>query len=77
MEPRQEYEMTQKDLDEIMTACAPVVYMVFGGREPSSPQENSNRAWIRLGNKMGFDGMSVQPSMKGNCFFTAIPALKG
>ena len=72
---RQEYEMAQKDLDEIMTACAPVPYMVVGGREPSSPQENANRAWARLGDKMGFDSMSVKPLGKGDRFFTAIPTV--
>ena len=69
---RQEYEMTPEDLNEIMMACKPVVYMVFGGHEPLTPQENANRAWIRLGKKMGFDGMTVKPSKKGDIFFTAI-----
>ncbi len=73
MNPRVNYEMTQKDLDEIMIACAPVPYMVVGGHEPSSPQENANRAWARLGDKMGFDSMSVKPSSKGDRFFTAEP----
>lgn len=76
METRQSYEMTQIDLSEIMTACESVRYMVVGGREPLSPQENANRAWIRLGKKMGFDGMTVKPSNKGDRFFTASPNVK-
>ena len=72
MSPRTDYEMTEEDLGEILTACKPVPYMVFGGIGPSSPQENANRAWKRLGKKMGFDSMSVKPSNKGRRFFTAI-----
>lgn len=72
---RQEYEITQKDLDDIKDASKPVPYMVFGGREPSSPQENANRAWMRLGKKMGFDGMTVRPSNKGKRFFSAEPTV--
>lgn len=71
-----EYEMTQSDLDELLNACRPVPYMVFGGMEPSSPQENANSAWKRLGEKMGFDWKSVKPSGKGDRFFMAIPLNK-
>lgn len=45
MYPRTNYEMTEADLEAIMSACKPVRYMVIGGHEPSSPQENANRAW--------------------------------
>lgn len=55
------YEMSEDDLDEILKACAPVTYIIVGGREPSSPQENANRAWARLGDKMGFDSLTVAP----------------
>lgn len=47
--------------------------MIVGGYAPSSPQENANRAWSELGGEMGFDGTTVEPSHKGNLFFTAIP----
>ena len=74
MYPRTNYEMTQADLDALLDACKPVPYMVIGGRAPASPQENANRAWARLGEKMGFDPMSVQPvSGQSNRFFTAVP----
>ena len=40
-----------------------------------SPQDNANRAWERLGKKMGFDHMTVAPIPgKGPRFFTAVPA---
>lgn len=69
---RKEYEMTQEQLDQIMEASKPVTYMVFGGREPASPQENANRAWRNLGDKLGFKHITVQPvAGKGNRFFTA------
>lgn len=74
MYPRTEYEMTDADLKTILDACKPVPYMLIGGHAPSSPQENANRAWAALGAKMGFDPMSVQPTGKGNRFFSAVPS---
>lgn len=70
---RREYEMTPAQLDRILDACRPVPYMVFGGIEPRSPQENANDAWCDLGREMGFDGMTVQPTGRGDRFFTAEP----
>ena len=71
---RREYEMTEDQLKRLLEACRPVPYMIFGGREPRSPQENANAAWQELGREMGFDGMSVQPVPgKGQRFFTALP----
>lgn len=73
--PRTNYEMTEVDLAAILEACKPVPYMVIGGRAPSSPQENANRAWQRLSEKMGFDHMTVMPIVgKGNRFFSAVPS---
>ena len=75
---RREFEMTQAQLDRLLEACKPVPYMVFGGIEPRSPQENANAAWAALGKEIGFEHMTVKPSSKGNRFFTAEPApLKG
>lgn len=68
---RQEFEMTEEDLKELMDACKPVAYMIFGGMGPVSPHENANQAWCRLGEKMGFDGMTVEPASGGVRFFTA------
>lgn len=75
MYPRAEYEMTEADLETILNACKSVPLMMVGRYAPSSPQENANRAWAALGEKMGFDSMSVRPvDGKGNRFFTAIPS---
>lgn len=75
MYPRTEYEMTQADLDTILDTCKPVPYMVFGGRAPRSPQENANAAWAALGQKMGFDHMTVRPiDGKSQRFFSAVPS---
>lgn len=74
MSARREYELSAEDHRLLLEACRAVPYMVFGGVEPSSPQENANRAWAALGKRLGFDGMSVEPVPgKGARFFTAIP----
>jgi len=78
MYPRTNYEMTQTDLDAILEACSrPAPVISFDGVHDAFPsrQENANRAWAALGEKMGFDPMTVQPiSGKGNLFFSAIPS---
>lgn len=74
MYPRTEYEMTQADFDTLMEAMKPVPYMIIGGSEPRSQQENANDAWALLGAKMGFDYNTVQPiSGKGQLWFSAVP----
>lgn len=77
MYPRTNYEMTQEDLDRILDACKPTPVMFLSGGLPmgGSQQENANSAWQSLGEKMGFDYMTVQPiTGKGNRFFTAVPS---
>lgn len=74
MYPRTNYEMTEADLATILDACKPTPVMMIGGYTPASPQENANRAWAALGIKMGFDHMTVQPTGKGDRFFTAVPS---
>lgn len=69
---RKEFEMSYEQLEEILKACLPVPYMIFGGHEPSTPQENATRAWESLGRELGFDHLSVKPvSGQGERFFTA------
>ena len=71
-----EYEMTKEDLAEIKDACQPVPAILvagLGGPMPRSPQENANAAWERLGDKMGFQHMTVELSDKGERFFKAVP----
>lgn len=74
MYPRTDYEMTQDDLDALLTAMKPVPYMIVGGRPPPSQQENANRAWEALGKKMGFDHMTVRSNNRGDRFFSAVPS---
>jgi hypothetical protein len=75
MYPRTNYEMTGDDLKELLEACQPTRVMLIGGYSPSSPQENANRAWQKLGEKYGFDYQTVKPIPgKGQRFFSAIPS---
>lgn len=75
MYPRTNYEMTEQDLAELLEACKPVPMIMLQCGTPSSAQENANRAWAALGNKMGFDSDTVQPiSGKGTRFFSAVPS---
>jgi hypothetical protein len=75
MYPRVNYEMTEEDKRALLEACKSVPYLVVGGCAPSSPQENANRAWQRLGEKMGFNYMTVKPIQgKGVRFFSAVPS---
>lgn len=59
---RKEFEMSEKQLEEILEACEPVPMIMLQCGTPSSPQENANRAWDSLGAEMVFDGMTVQPN---------------
>lgn len=70
---RKEYEMTQTQLDKLLDACKPTPAMWLSGGAPlfKTPQENANRAWRALGDEMGFNFMTVEPSEKGSRFFTA------
>lgn len=68
---RQEYEMTEEDYQDLLRACEPPMYIIANGTEPMSQQERVNLAWASLGRKMGFDGKTAQPSVKGKLHFTA------
>ena len=69
---RREFEMSEADFKELLDACKPVPCMMIGSYATPSPQENANRAWARLGRKMGFIGDTAKPiSGKGTRFFTA------
>ena len=74
MNPTVDYEMTQADLDAILSACkpTPVMFLSGGIRIGGSPQENANTAWAALGAKMGFDYMTVEPTGRGDRFFSAV-----
>lgn len=77
MENRQEYEMTEEDLQVLLDACKPTPAIMIGSYAPPPPQKNANTAWHNLGKKMGFDYMTVRPIKgKGQRFFSAIPSKK-
>ena len=73
MKQRQNYEMTTADLQGLLIACRSVPMIALQCGTPPSPQENANRAWCELGQRMGFDGMTVRPNGKGERFFSAVP----
>ena len=74
MYPRTNYEMTEEDMKELLDACKPTPAMMVGSYVPAGPQKNANRAWQRLGEKMGFNYMTVRPiDGKGQRFFSAVP----
>jgi len=68
---RKRYEMTQSQLDILLSASRAVPMIALNCGPISSPQENANRAWKALGDELGFDHMSVQPTGEGDRFFTA------
>lgn len=68
---RTRFEMTQAQLDTLLAACKPVPMIALNCGPISSPQENANRAWKSLGDELGFDHMTVQPTGEGDRFFTA------
>lgn len=72
MNPRQEFELTATQLDKLLGACRPTPLIMLQCGVPASPQEMANAAWCALGRKLGFDGMTVEPSSKGQRFFTAV-----
>jgi len=77
MYPRCEFEMSEDDFKKILDAGKPTPVLYLSGGIPlgGNPQENANRAWKRLGEKMGFDHMTVRPIQgKDGRFFTAIPS---
>ena len=57
---RKEFEMDDKQLKRILAACKPVPYLVIGGVEPRTPQENANAAWAEIGRELGFEPLTVK-----------------
>ena len=68
------FEMTDLELKEIMDASKPTPVMYLSGGQPmfNSRQANANHAWRLLGEKYGFDHMTVRPTGKGVKFFSAM-----
>lgn len=55
------FEMSDEQLEGLLSACKPVAMIALQCGTPSSPQENANRAWANLGDSMGFEPMTVEP----------------
>jgi hypothetical protein len=70
-EMRTNYEMTTDDLAALLEAMKPVPMIMLQCGTPRSVQENANAAWARLGEKMGFDPLTVRPNGRGDRFFFA------
>jgi hypothetical protein len=54
---KRDFRMTDDDLEKLLTANE----ADLDGMPPESPQARANRAWCELGQRMGFDGMTVEP----------------
>ena len=69
------YEMSEEQLAKLLEACRPTPVMYVSGGQPmgSTPQENANRAWKKLGTEMGFVWDTVEPTDKGDRCFLAEP----
>jgi hypothetical protein len=72
MTERIDYEMTADDLEELLAAMQPQPMILLQCGTPQSVQERANNAWKKLGEKMGFDYMTVRPTGRGDRFFSAI-----
>lgn len=71
---RKEYEMTDKQLQDLLEACKPIPMIALNCGTPPSGQERANNAWSQLGKELGFDYMTVRPIPgKSEKFFTAEP----
>lgn len=68
---RKEYEMTQEDMDTLLDAMKSVPMIMLQCGEPRSQQERVNDAWKLLGDRMGFQHMTVQPNGPNPLKFTA------
>jgi hypothetical protein len=74
---KQEFEMTQEEMDRIIAINKeggdPVMYLSGGMPLGRSLQEKINDYWAELGQKYGFEPMTVQGSPRGKLFFLAEP----
>lgn len=70
---RTNFEMTNDDMAQLLSAMKPVPMIALQCGAQRSVQENANAAWADLGEKMGFDPMTVEPTGRGDRFFSAEP----
>ena len=74
---RQEFKMTQEEMDNIISINKgggdPVMFLSGGTPMGVSLQEKINQYWQILGDKYGFEPMTVKGSSKGHLYFLAKP----
>lgn len=70
---RKTYEMTTEQLETLLESMKPVPQIMLQCGPTPSVQERANFAWKLLGEKMGFDYMTVLPTGRGDRFFSAEP----
>jgi hypothetical protein len=73
---KQEFEMTQEEMDKIISINKETsnTVMMIGGVDMSSDlTEAINSYWAILGDKYGFKPMTAEGSSKGTLFFLAEP----
>ena len=72
---KQEFKMTQQEMDDIIAINRNKMPMLKIGDVITGLdlQENINEYWKKLGDKYGFEYMTVEPSSRGNLFFLAEP----
>ena len=66
MQRHQQYRLTDEELDEIMEASKPVLYMVVGGVGPRSPQEKVMDVWRKIAVRVNCDVESIGPADSGD-----------
>lgn len=74
MSERKEFELSEADLAKLLDASKPTPVMFLSGGQSmfATPQENANRTWKEVGDRMGFDHMTVRTVPgKGQRFITA------
>lgn len=71
MNVRKEFEMTEEVYQSMLTKRGPVM-LVGGVSLHEFAQLDANSKWLKLGEMMGFKGMTARPvPSKGPRFFTA------
>lgn len=60
------YRLTDEELNHLLEASKPVPYMVFGGVEPRSPQDNVMDVWKQVANRVGCDVGSIEGAGTGD-----------
>lgn len=70
---KQEFEMTQQNMDDIIAINKNMPPVMKMGDKWSGLdlEERVNAYWEKMGNDMGFKHMTVEPSSKGSLFFIA------